>query len=315
MSTHHISPPHQQFHRDTASPNADSPKNNSTAPYPPATASYDDVVRDGDLFWEKLRAFHKSSGNKFKVPTVGGNALDLHRLFVEVTSRGGIEKVIRDRKWKEVIGAFKFPTTITSASFVLRKYYLSLLYDFEQVYYFRKQFSPLSTADDKLQRMVNESVILDEGNPELHVGCSVIGAIDGKFDNGYLVTVRFGSEELKGVLYHVPPVPYGSCSSYTSTLPPRKHWKRSRLALRDPSRPKSNRSGYNFFFAEHYTRLKPHYHGQERIISKKIGNLWNNLTEAEKQVGTTSLQAKLAKSAFTWIMLANSPIGFIRRRD
>lgn len=97
-----------------------------------------------------------------------------------------------------MIGAFKFPTTITSASFVLRKYYLSLLYDFEQVYYFRKQFSPLSTAgtylgvgffvffspflvenhvcfsrnlyfcyslfsDDKLQRMVNESVILDEG--------------------------------------------------------------------------------------------------------------------------------------------------------
>lgn len=29
----------------------------------------------------------------FRVPTVGGKALDLHCLFVEVTSRGGIEKV------------------------------------------------------------------------------------------------------------------------------------------------------------------------------------------------------------------------------
>lgn len=28
-----------------------------------------------------------------RIPTVGGKALDLHRLFVEVTSRGGLEKV------------------------------------------------------------------------------------------------------------------------------------------------------------------------------------------------------------------------------
>lgn len=28
-----------------------------------------------------------------RVPTVGGKALDLHQLFLEVTSRGGIEKV------------------------------------------------------------------------------------------------------------------------------------------------------------------------------------------------------------------------------
>lgn len=34
---------------------------------------------------------------------------------------------------------FNFPTTITSASFVLRKYYMSLLYHFEQVYCFHKE--------------------------------------------------------------------------------------------------------------------------------------------------------------------------------
>lgn len=48
-------------------------------------------------------------------------------------------QVIGDRRWKEITAAFKFPTSITSASFVLRKYYLSLLYHFEQVYYFRKE--------------------------------------------------------------------------------------------------------------------------------------------------------------------------------
>lgn len=119
-------------------------------------------------------------------------------------------------------------------------------------------------------------------NLELQLGCSVTGAIDGKFDNGYLVTVNLGSEQLNGVLYHVPL--HMSQSSYSSDIHHRRNRKRSRLALRDPSRPKSNRSGYNFFFAEHYTRLKPTYHGQEKAISKKIGVLWNNLTEAEKQV-------------------------------
>lgn len=117
---------------------------------------------------------------------------------------------------------------------------------------------------------------------ELQPGSSVNGAIDGKFENGYLITVNLGSDQLQGVLYHVPF--HTSQSSYPSDRRSRRNRKKSRLALRDPSRPKSNRSGYNFFFAEHYARLKPMYYGQEKAISKTIGLLWNNLTEAEKQV-------------------------------
>lgn len=55
-------------------------------------------------------------------------------------------QVIRDRRWKEITGAFRFPSSITSASFVLRKYYLSLLYHFEQVYYFRREEPSVSAA-------------------------------------------------------------------------------------------------------------------------------------------------------------------------
>lgn len=44
-----------------------------------------------------------------------------------------------------MIVVFNFPSTITSASFVLRKYYLSLLYHFEQVYYFHKRVPSFST--------------------------------------------------------------------------------------------------------------------------------------------------------------------------
>lgn len=127
--------------------------------------------------------------------------------------------------------------------------------------------------------------LLYAATPMLPLGCSVTGTIDGKFDNGYLVTVNLGIDQLKGVLYHMPQ--HVSKSSYSSAKPTRRSRKRSRLALRDPSRPKSNRSGYNFFFAEHYARLKPSHYGQEKAISKKIGLLWSNLTEAEKQVHYT----------------------------
>ncbi|PKI35704.1 high mobility group B protein 10 isoform X2 [Punica granatum] len=263
--------------------------------YPPATADYKDVVQSPEVFEEKLSAFHSAYGSKFKVPTVGGKALDLHRLFVEVTSRGGIEKVTRDRRWKEVIFGFSFPSTITSASFVLRKYYMSMLYHFEQVYFFRKGVPPISMPDCGIESLVNGSASQDEGaytnnssghESNLHPGSSVTGFIDGKFDNGYLVTVKLGAQELKGVLYHIPPILHmsQSAATHSALVPSRRNRKRSRLALRDPARPKSNKSGYNFFFSENYARLRPQYYGQERAITKKIGYLWSNLTEAEKQV-------------------------------
>ncbi|KAF4349103.1 hypothetical protein CsatB_013221 [Cannabis sativa] len=284
-----ISALHQQIRAEAS---------NGSSSYPTPTATFDQIIQNPDLFLDKLTLFHTSFGTKFTIPTVGGKALDLHLLFVEVTSRGGLEKVITDRKWKEVVLAFNFPATITSASYVLRKYYISLLYHFEQVYYFHKKAPSITTNDPASRNLVNEFRTPDEDdasrnqlqvgqeNMELQLGCSVTGVIDGKFDNGYLVTIKLGSEQLNGVLYHVPN--RTSQSSYSSDTHHHhnhhRNRKKSKLSLKDPSRPKSNRSGYNFFFAEHYTRLKPTYFGQEKAISKKIGALWNNLTEAEKQV-------------------------------
>lgn len=92
-----------------------------------------------------------------------------------------------------------------------------------------------------------------------------------------------GCDQLKGVLYHIPQA-FVSQGSNSSDVPPRRRRKRSRLSLHDPSQPKSYRSGYNFFFSEHYALLKPLHYGEEKLICKKIGMLWNNLTEAEKQV-------------------------------
>ncbi|XP_043700176.1 high mobility group B protein 10-like [Telopea speciosissima] len=272
-----------------------------TKSYPSPSAEYEQVVQNAEMFMQTLQDLHRHLGTKFMVPTMGGKALDLRFLFVEVTSRGGLEKVIRDRKWRDVIALFNFPATITNASFVLRKYYISLLHHYEQVYYFRRHGSLTSmavsvgkspacgSATSQVQANVPPSneqgstVNPSPGSPQLHVGCPVSGIIDGKFDHGYLVTVNFGSDKLRGVLYHIPDELQVPRSSITSTVSNRPNRKRSQMALKDPPRPKLNRSAYNFFFAEHYTRLKPSHHGQEKVISKKIGHLWSKLTEDEKQ--------------------------------
>lgn len=73
--------------------------------------------------------------------------------------------MIGDRKWKEVISAFQFPSTITSASFVLRKYYLSLLHSYEQIYFLQTQltkqpiFSASTGQSHCLLRIFNSHIL------------------------------------------------------------------------------------------------------------------------------------------------------------
>lgn len=247
-----------------------------TTSYPSPEASYEEITQNPQFFLEKLQIFHSAFGTKFKIPIIGGKSLDLHRLFIEVTSRGGIEKIVSDRRWKEVMAVFKFGPTITNASFVLRKYYLSLLYHFEQVYYFRKKTPTIVPADttNRLSDGSGSVKNLFSGRRMVEVGGQVTGTIDKRFDHGYVVTVDMGSEKLSGFLYHLPsdsPAPsHGTHNMY-------------QLALREPS-PEPDTSGYDVFFTEHYIRLKPLYHGQENVIRKRIQVLWSTLTEDEKQV-------------------------------
>ncbi|KAL7583594.1 high mobility group B protein 10 [Lactuca sativa] len=256
-----------------------------TTSYPSPEASYEEITQNPQFFLDKLQTFHSLFGTKFKIPIIGGKSLDLHRLFIEVTSRGGIEKIVSDRRWKEVMAVFKFGPTITNASFVLRKYYLSLLYHFEQVYYFRKK-TPSIIPPDVTNRLTDGSVSgslknLFSGRRVVEVGGEVTGTIDNRFEHGYLVSVEMGSEKLSGFLYHIPSeASVGSHGSHNNNM------YQYQLALREasPDLEAVDTSGYDVFFTEHYVRLKPLYHGQENVIRKRIQVLWNTLTEEEKQV-------------------------------
>ncbi|KAJ0034460.1 hypothetical protein Pint_25420 [Pistacia integerrima] len=278
------------------------------------TPRYEDIVASPKLFMSTLEKLHATMGTKFMIPIIGGKELDLHRLFVEVTSRGGIEKIIKEKRWKEVTAIFNFPSTATNASFVLRKYYVSLLHDYEQNYYFRSQDSwqSPSTAPLPAQGTVQpssdvqtpviqqpkiNSAVLPTARPALTSGYPVIGVIDGKFESGYLVTVTIGSEKLKGVLYQSPQDPVlqmqhshnvntnNSANAHAvSGIQRRRRRKKSEIKKRDPAHPKPNRSGYNFFFAEQHARLKPLHPGKDRDISRMIGELWNAINDSEKAV-------------------------------
>ncbi|CAA7396119.1 unnamed protein product [Spirodela intermedia] len=281
---------------------------NNYNPYPPPVAKYEEVIADRELFIKSLEKLHATLGTKFMVPTIGGKELDLHRLFVEVTSRGGIEKVIRERRWKEITAVFSFPSTATNASFVLRKYYMSLMHHYEQIYFFgAKGWNPVPAADKSSEHGVTPETHgpsqkrkrgtgdqLPGAAMQMPANYPVVGVIDGKFEHGYLVTVMVGTEKLKGVLYHTAGYPAVAAAHLHQNLAlgnnaamasgGRRRRRRKKLSTLDPTHPKPNRSGYNFFFAEQHARLKPLYPGKDREISKIIGDLWSKLTEPEKSV-------------------------------
>nr|XP_043617711.1 high mobility group B protein 9-like [Erigeron canadensis] len=226
--------------------------------YPVALASHDDVVKDSSLFWKTLHSFHHSMGTKLMIPVIGGKELNLHIVYIEVTKRGGFDKVVAYKKWREVGSIFGFSTTTTSASYALRKHYLKFLYQYEQTYFLSSKSSIYTEC----------------------LSFEAAGIIHTKFEYGYLVTIQFGSEILHGVLYqaqHKAMVPYDMDPTSTTM-------RKKRKSRGDPTRPKTNRSGYNFFFAKKHAELKSRYPEREREFTKMIGESWNNLSPEDKIV-------------------------------
>ncbi|XVE56229.1 hypothetical protein DITRI_Ditri03aG0221200 [Diplodiscus trichospermus] len=276
--------------------------------YPDPLASHEEVVKDAIVFWDTLRRFHFVMGTKFMIPVIGGKELDLHVLYVEATMRGGFEKVVAEKKWREVGSVFRFSPTTTSASFVLRKHYFSLLYHYEQVHFFKMKgplHAPSAAFPVNDPSCSRPELALVEYSPKpirefpdpLIEGTScfsVLGTIDGKFDCGYLISVRMGSEVLSGVLYHPEQSGFSAAApEYNNAIVPYKQVgnpshsgrrKRRRRRGGDPSYPKPNRSGYNFFFAEKHYKLKSLYPNREREFTKMIGESWNSLSSEERMV-------------------------------
>ncbi|CAN6244299.1 unnamed protein product [Urochloa humidicola] len=271
--------------------------------YPAPVAEHAEVVADAARFRAALERLHAHMGTRLKVPIIGGKDLDLHQLYKEVTSRGGIDKVKAENRWREVTASFIFPATATNASFMLKKYYMSLLYHFEQLYFFKVQGWHQEEIDSRTKSSIevkteaqtshkrkrgSNASPSDPASASDNVDVDVI--IDGKFEHGYIVTVIMGSKSTKAILYNcieeaALPTPAPVASNSTDLKGGRRRRRRrKKLSTTDPRHPKPNRSGYNFFFQDQHRILKPQYPGQDRLISKMIGERWNNLSPEDKAV-------------------------------
>ncbi|EOY05265.1 HMG (high mobility group) box with ARID/BRIGHT DNA-binding domain-like protein [Theobroma cacao] len=226
-----------------------------------------------------------------RIPILRERKVDLHRLFVEVTARGGYEKTVSEQRWNKVTAIFNCPTA-TNVSLELRNCYTSLLLQYEQVYFPKApDLTPNpSITHNRSQEIVRSSIEIQAERPTSTAGSLANEIIHGKFNSGYFVTVTIGSEKLQGVLYQATesaasraPQENGTFASKSDLVQQRRHRKQSAIK-RDPLQQKRNRSGYNFFFAEQCDSLKAFHRGKSRDLMKLIGEMWKNLNESEEAV-------------------------------
>ncbi|KAI5059777.1 hypothetical protein GOP47_0026096 [Adiantum capillus-veneris] len=291
--------------------------------YPQASANHEDVIQDAELFMSTLDNFLSALGTRLTIPKLGDKEMNLHAFYCQVTARGGLEQVIRATLWGELSEVLNVLKSVHNTSFVLRKLYTSLLFHYEQVYYFRVEGQlrlppvPLP-APSPVEQTVDASVY--EIPPELKasfkkrkrkldplqvfgvdpagsVGSVATGAINGKFEEGYFVTVVVGTEKLSGVLYHVSAdnkaEQYASVPSLIDSIgsdgaasgmeiqlygcKKRKEYVRKI----NPNAPKRTRTAYNIFFKEQRARLKQLY-PDTKGHGKKVIEMWNKLSDKEK---------------------------------
>uniref|UniRef100_A0A8D0GFR4 AT-rich interactive domain-containing protein 3 n=1 Tax=Sphenodon punctatus TaxID=8508 RepID=A0A8D0GFR4_SPHPU len=91
---------------------------------------------DGDPkrkeFLDDLFSFMQRRGTPInRIPIMANQVLDLYLLYVLVTKKGGLVKVINKKLWRKITKGLHLPASNTSASFTLRTQYVKYLYPYE----------------------------------------------------------------------------------------------------------------------------------------------------------------------------------------
>ncbi|BDA51602.1 probable AT-rich interactive domain-containing protein 2 at N-terminal half [Coccomyxa sp. Obi] len=309
--------------------------------YPVPEGTHAQIIANREAFDRALKHVHEHFDIADKLPKVGGRELDLYQLYRNVTELGGCAQVIAKKQWRDAAESFKFPDTITSVSFTLRKAYTQLLWDLEQIYFFQasgprvpppgaatttasaagnaasSSNGPSSQPSDNGVRNAAEAKSIGKkrryaeldpklfpqlpsssplhltaacrgaGSPDAHaVGAKGTVTLDARFDCGYFVTAHIGRQEFKGMLYYPPTQsaealmmsPTGEAASASST-----EGRKGSAKGKDPSVPKPSRTPFNFFAAEARPRAKAAYpDAPQSDITKKVGEMWQNLPEEGK---------------------------------
>lgn len=217
-------------------------------------------------------------------------------------------QVIKEKRLKEVANAFNLPVTCTSGSFTLRKIYIKLLHDFEQVYFFGtrgKPVPPPSPAVGGTRKADMDMSELSGGGlgssaaatqttrrsvpPDVRgiVGSMVSGEVVSCIDVGYVVTVNVDGQRYKGIMYEpvsasakhkqAMGLAHRSTVGDDSIKVSKRIMKRRRAKLlRSQGVPKQNKTAFNYFSSDvrPQARIACGPDVPESDVSKKIGEMW-----------------------------------------
>jgi len=113
-------------------------------------------VEDEKTFFDRLYTFMNDRGSPIeKIPIFDHKELDLYQLYKGVISRGGLERVIEHKLWRQITNELSVDPERTDAGFRLRIHYLKYLYPYE-----RKFFLGLEDDDfdyDSFERQISKS--------------------------------------------------------------------------------------------------------------------------------------------------------------
>ncbi|XP_037808501.1 AT-rich interactive domain-containing protein 2 isoform X2 [Lucilia sericata] len=88
-------------------------------------------------FYKDLQQFHEKRGTPIMhMPKITGRQVDLHRLYCEVTERGGFQKVNMRDEWEEILPELGLKEKIVNGSAALKYIYRRVLEKYECLNYF-----------------------------------------------------------------------------------------------------------------------------------------------------------------------------------
>ncbi|KAI8144081.1 hypothetical protein BJV82DRAFT_608252 [Fennellomyces sp. T-0311] len=94
-------------------------------------------------FIDELNQFHARKGTTLQAePILGGQKLDLLKIFKAVLEAGGFEQVTKKRSWKHIGDSFDFPSTCTNSAYILKGVYIRNLLGWEEETVWGKVWDP-----------------------------------------------------------------------------------------------------------------------------------------------------------------------------
>ncbi|KAE9611913.1 putative transcription factor & chromatin remodeling ARID-HMG family [Lupinus albus] len=227
---------------------------------------------ESDRFYIKLTHLLESTGLTLIV-NVRETLLDLYEFYLEVTRRGGFRQVGREKKWGEVVSALKLDGNNANLSDQVEKLYANVLYQFEQLYFYRVRATQADAANKTEGPLKRKWSTLASLSPVMNV------------QDGYMVTKMCKDHPCQTTAFGFQAQRRAGFVEQTVVLPAvatsngRKKNKRAGIPR--------GRSGYQIFLNQECARLKTSGHVLRgtagRTMIRMAIDAWNKMSDTEQQ--------------------------------